>query len=278
MDHPQADREKLIDRIRKLRAKGSDSGVTEEEADAFLDAAARMMAENNIGADDLAKAGIGVEPVEKRGVHVSVHKMHPACMTLDAIGKLTGTSIGMRVSSVHRNGRWREIGSLMISGRLADREIADYMYDQVRNLIDGAWRTERCRRLAPLMRSLEGKDARVRLLDLVNHPDVSAAMKKHGHGVGAKERRSFQFGMARRIAERIELMATRHNESQNAMTVWREQCSVTEDGKKAKPLDLDMHSYSQGAAIGRSAELGQGVATGQKSVLSLDAGGAETDQ
>lgn len=269
----QADREKLIDRIRKLRAKGEDAGVTEAEANAFLDAAARMMADHSIADDDLAKAGIGVEPVEKKGAHVSIHKMHPACIALEAIGKLTGTSIGISVTHGRVNGKWREIGSLTISGRQSDREIADYMFDQVRNMIDGAWKVERERRLAPLIRS--AKEDRADVGSLLRHPEVREMMRKHGLGIGHKERRSFGFGMARRITQRIASMATRHADSSNALIVWREQRTVTEDKRKPKPVDLDMHSYSQGAAVAKDIDLGQGVCAGQVDVLRIAATSTE---
>jgi hypothetical protein len=260
------DRERLIDKIRKLRAKGSDSGVTEDEANAFLDAAARLMAENNVGADDLAKAGIGVEPVEKVGAHTSIHKMHPACTVLDAIGKLTGTSIGVRVETIPKpHGGWREIGALTISGRQQDREVADYMFDQVRNLIDAAWRTERERRLEPMRKALGPAEQH-----FATHPDIQKFAREKGYGIGHKERRSFGFGMARRLAQRIEQMATRHADSSNALAVWHDTHEVTPDKKPPKPLDIDHRAFSKGSSAGSDVALGDGLASGQRHVHQIE--------
>jgi hypothetical protein len=261
---PDAVRDKLIDKIRKVRAKGSDGGVTEAEANAFLDAAARMMAEHGVHDDDLAKAGIGVDPVEKKGVHVSLHRAHPAVICTAAIGKLTGTSIGLRVTTVPVDGGgWREIGSLTIAGRPADREIADYLYDQIRNLIDAAWKAERDRRLAKVGALLAEDEEH-----LATHRIIQAEVAKMGLGVGHKARRSFGFGMARRISERLETMATRQADSATAMAVWREKNKDTED-KKQKSLDLDFSSYGRGAEVGKDVALSSGISAGQQQVLHI---------
>lgn len=260
------DREKLLDKIKKLRAKGADGAVGEAEANAFLDAAARMMAEHGLSDDDLAKAGIDIEPVEKSGVHTSIHKMHPACIVIDAIAKLTGTSIGLRVTSTKRNGKWREIGAFTIAGRPSDRQVADYLFDQVRNLIDAAWTAERAARFSRVEALVSNEPG--------YHPSMLRSsvmrefMSKNGFGVDRKERRSFQFGMARRFAERIEAMSTRHADSEMAMVVWREQNTVTEQ-KKSKPVDLDMRAFAKGGDAGKDTHLGHGMAAAQKAVAAI---------
>lgn len=260
-----SDREKLIDKIRKLRTKGADGAVTEAEANAFLNAAARLMADHGVNDEHLAKAGIEVGVIEKKGVHVSLHKAHPAVFAIDAIGKLTGTSIGMRVTTVPLpKGGWREIGGLTISGRPADREIAEYLYDQVRNLIDAAWKAERRRRIDRIRSALGSEHA-----ELETHPEVQEFVAKWGLGVGHKARRSFGFGMAYRLADRIEKMATRQAESETALTVWRERCDIDDDKKPPRPLDLDLASYRDGAIAGKDASLGDGVSAGQGSTLKL---------
>lgn len=269
-DDREAFREKVIDKIRKLRAKGSNGAVTEEEANAFLDAAARLMAEHSVGDDDIARAGIAVQPIRKRGVHTSLQKMHPACTALSAIGLLTGTYIGLRVESSRRvdNGRLtEEVGFLSISGRPSDREVASYMFDQVRNLIDGAWRTERERRLEFLRIATGQRNVSSRFL-LVVYGKVRKEMEEDGRGIGAKQRRSFGFGMARRLADRIEKMAVRGGDKANAMVVW--QGVARPEGKPQKKLDLDLRAYSQGDAAGKQASLGQGVAAGQAAVLMIE--------
>lgn len=266
-----ADREKLIDKIRKLRAKGENAAVTEEEANAFLSAAARLMAEHRLTDEEMRVYGIGVEPVEKVGVHTSIHKMHPACACLHAIGKLTGTHIGVVINAYIREAErraYREIGSLAISGRPHDRQIAEYMFDQVRNLIDGAWAAERRRRLARLQ--AQAVNHGIPLAHLLRMRDIKDALRERGHGVGAKERRSFGFGMAHRMNDRIEAMAVRRADKEAALAVFRKKMEQVDKAAESdrKPA-MDMRAYAQGDVAGRQAELGQGVATGQASVLAI---------
>jgi hypothetical protein len=262
-----AAREKLIDRIRKLRAKGENAAVTEAEANTFLDAAARLMEEHAITAQEFELAGIGIDPIEKRGVHTSPHKMHPACVVLDAIGKLTGTHIGLRVTTTTVGGRrTREVGSLLISGRQQDREIADYMFDQVRNLIDGAWKAERSQRLAQIAGMALKAGTTVSFV--LSQEETKSYLEMSGYGVSARARRSFGFGMGHRLGKRIEQMAVRHGDSQNALVVWRQNLAVT-PRKEPRPLDIDFKSYSQGDAVGKDASLGRGMASGQDAVLEI---------
>lgn len=264
-----SDRERLIDKIRKLRAKGQNTGTTEAEANAFLDAAAKLMREHDVDDDDLAKAGIGIEPVEKKGVHTSIGKAHPACVCLEAIGQLTGTSIGLRVTRKIVDGAAREIGALTISGRPADRQIADYLYDQIRNMIDGAWAAERKSRLDRVAQVIRLREPTADVRETLAQTWMRQGMADAGMGIDTKARRSFGFGMAMRLAERIERMATRQADSANAMTVWREQTTVSEDKRRQKKLDLDMAAYGQGAKAGETADLGRGVETGQASVKGI---------
>lgn len=265
-----SDRERLIDKIRKLRAKGEGAGTTEAEANAFLDAAAKLMRDHNVGDDDLAKAGIGIEPVEKKGVHTSIHKAHPACVCLEAIGKLTGTSIGLRVTTKTVAGKRREVGALTISGRSADRQIADYLYDQIHNLIDGAWAIERKSRLDRVAQVIRVREPTADVREALAQSWMRKGMAEAGMGIGAKERRSFGFGMAMRLADRIEKMATRQSDSATAMTVWREQTTVTADKKKTSKPDLDMAAYGRGAQVGETADMGRGVGAGQTSVKAIE--------
>lgn len=269
-DDREAFREKVIDKIRKLRAKGSNRGVTEEEANAFLDAAARLMKEHSVDDGDISRAGIAVEPIRKRGVHTSLQKMHPACTALSAIGLLTGTYIGIRVASSRWVGNKRlaeEVGFLTISGRPPDREVASYMFDQIRNLIDGAWRIERERRLEFLRIAIGQRNASGRFLQAV-YGRVRKEMEESGRGIGAKQRRSFGFGMAARLADRIEKMAVRGADKANALVVW--QAARAPEGKPQKKLDLDVLAYTKGDAAGKQASLGQGVAAGQAAVLMIE--------
>lgn len=267
-----SDRERLIDKIRKLRAKGEGHGTTEAEAHAFLDAAAKMMRDHGVDDAEMIKAGIGIEPIEKKGVHTSIHKAHPACVCLEAIGKLTGTSIGLRVTTGTKGGKQREIGALTISGRPQDRQIADYLYDQIRNLIDGAWSVERKNRLDRVAKVLRVKEPHITDVgEILAQTWMRQGMADAGLGIGHKERRSFGFGMGVRLAERIERMATRHADSENALAVWREQTTVS-DKKKQTKLDLDLAAYGKGSDVGKTADLGRGVEAGQSDVLRLGKG------
>lgn len=259
-------REKVIDKIRKLRAKGENAAVSEEEANAFLDAAAKLMRKHRVDDGDLARAGIDVDRVYARGVHVSTHKMHPACATIDAIGKLTGTHIGVGTTTTRRGRRWSEENFLSISGRPQDREVAAYMFDQVRNLIDGAWRAERDRRLPPLRRA--ASQAGVTVAFILRDGTTKKMLREYGYAVDARARRSFGFGMAHRVAKRIEAMAVRHGDAANALVVWREK--ITPNAREQKRPDYDISSYWSGDNAGKSASLGQGVAAGQPAVLSLE--------
>jgi hypothetical protein len=253
----EADREKLIDRIKKLRAKGSDKSVSEEEANTFLDAAARMMAENTVTDEDLLIFGIDVEEYPKRGAHTSPLKAHPACLVCDSIAALTGTAIGFRVT--YKKGR--EIGSLTISGRKPDREIASYMFDQVQNLIDATWRAERRRRLQPIINELKTERYRgLKLSDLLRVPELNKQLSAIGNGVGSRERKSFGLGMAYRMDSRIHAMAVRKGDAEAAKGVWEKKVTVTEHDNKS--FKADTGELLRGFRAGNEVELGAGVGAG----------------
>jgi hypothetical protein len=256
----EADREKLIDRIKKLRAKGSDSAVTEEEANAFLDTVARLMAEHAISDEDLHLYGIEVEIIPKAGVHVDVNKQHPAALALGAIAHLTGTAIG---SSVCSNAAGSKVSALVISGRKPDREVADFLFDQVRNLIDAAWKEERRRRLAALQSVLRKPEWEgVSLRECLRVPGASDRF-----GVDKKNRRSFGIGMAINFSNRIEAMAVRKQQSDDASKVWNREVKATYDDTKdmAKlKASLDARSVLAGQSqAGKiELELGAGIRAG----------------
>jgi hypothetical protein len=184
----------------------------------------------------------------------------------DAIGKLTGTHIGVQVQTTTVGGcRTREVGSLLISGRQQDREIADYMFDQVRNLIDGAWKAERSQRLAKIAGMALKAGTTVSFV--LSQEETKSYLEMSGYGVSARARRSFGFGMGHRLGKRIEQMAVRHGDSQNALVVWRQNLAVTPEKERRRPLDIDFKSYSQGDAVGKDASLGRGLSRGHAAVL-----------
>lgn len=250
-------RERLLDKIKKLKTKGTDAGVTEEEANAFLDAAARLMREHGIDDTDVERAGIDVVKIDKKGAAFNASIAHPAAFACASISALTGTSIGMgtRYEWDQKALKERHIGTLIIAGRPPDREIADYLFDQVRNLIDGAWAQERKRRIS--VASGYGFTA----------GEISNVIAdEKGFGIGHKARRSFGIGMAVRIAQRLEAMAARKADCEAAQAVWEANVEAKKDKSK---LDVEMHAFMSGRKSGDRVDLGQGVATGTAAPLAI---------
>jgi Protein of unknown function (DUF2786) len=257
---------KLLEKIKKLRAKGADQAVGEDEAASFLDAAARLMADHGLSEKDVERAGIVSEFFEKKGVHWSTAKSHPAVFALASIGRLTGCAIGLRAAKQRRNGKTVTVCGLTIVGRKADCEVASYMFEQMRNLMDAAWAQERKRRRDKAVSVLGQLDGfHIGLLDT----DVmQKALEGSGLATGTQQRRSFRIGMACRLAERIEAMATRNGDFETAKAAWLERNPDVKG--PAKPgFKIDPNDFAHGARAGADASLGQGMAAATAAPLAL---------
>jgi hypothetical protein len=263
MNATDPDRNKLLERIKKLRSKGEDAAATDAEAEAFLAAAARMMKEHDLSDSDVETAGIEIVEVQRVGAHAHEGMAHPACQCIVAISNLTGTRIGM--STKRRkiyNPKERKItqemtGWLKVAGVKADIEIAIYLFDTVKNLIDAGWKFERARRIQATILELAKQEVTMteqRLLASHNGKDFMAAISQ---GIDAKSRRSFGLGMAISLTSKIEAMSTRHKDTEQADKVWGESNAKP----RASKLKYDSVALLSGAAAGTKATISHGVGT-----------------
>ena len=233
-------RPKLIELVKKLRAKGENAATTEAEAEAFLEKASKLIEEYDISETELERAGISAMWIEKKGIHVNVNKAHPATSTFPGIEVFAGVKVALITRKLVRpDGSWREAGYMSVAGRPDQVELADYLFDQMRNIIDAAWDAERERRLALVGQSLYCM----------------------GLSTAHIARRSYQFGMAHRLSARLKAMSTRQAARDTALPVLVAAMDETKKFEQGAVSPIDYADYARGHRDGDKVQLGTGIET-----------------
>lgn len=241
--------QRLIRKIRALRAKKVEAGATEGEAAAAAELAAKLMAEHRIDEADVAAADYDRSYIAVKGVGLHINKSHPMVYAAPGVSHLTGCEIYTRK------------GGFYVVGDDVGREMAHYLFDMIRNCIDAAWAIERASRRAVC--ADYWRRAFYQPMPAKIDSAMSDMFRECGAAFDRVAQRSFGLGMATRISDRMEAMQPARRVPDEVAT----RIMSDKDAKKPSKSSARHDSSAIGAGLtaGKSVPISMGVNSGGKS-------------
>lgn len=250
---------RAINKIRALRAMKVSAGATEAEAANAAAAAARIMAEHQIDEETIAAASYDRDLLPIKGVSLHQGKSHPFVAVCPGVTHISGCRCYLSPKGLY------------VVGDEVGREIAAYLFDLARNVIDAAWEAEKRSRQAAFRTTwlkVHGSNPPRRM-----SPEMAREMRPLGFSWDATTRRSFGTGMAMRIAERMEAMPPARPCPEDAADKIMADKREHEPKRKSK-TKYDGRALVAGAEAGASVQISLGVDRAAAPVLAIESKGA----
>lgn len=253
---------RILHKIRALRAKRVDAGATEAEATAAAELAAKLMAQYQLDEEAVAAAVYDRDLLPIKGIGLHVNKSHPCAYVSRGVAHLSGCEI------------YFSTRGLYVIGDDVGRELAHYLFDMVRNVIDAAWHTESDRRrmdCAGYWLKAHG-DPMPKAIPLSAHK----LLRPYGLAFDRIARRSFGIGLAERVAQRmLDLPPARKIPPEAAARIMADK-KVAETSKRKSKSTFDLLSMRAGATVGDEMPICLGVDGQPLSRLSITTSGTGT--
>jgi hypothetical protein len=231
------EREKIIDKVRKLQAQADDSSTTEQEAQAFAAMVQRLLLKHKLAMSDVQASGETQEPVGEHWVNykdAGIKTVNSRVLWQILLAQSVSKAYFCEVLTVHRSNR------LILVGKKSDAEVAEYV-------------------LTTLIRSV----------DKMSHAATRRAVKR---GIRrARYRESWIRGFVQRLDRRLEdeLAQAMSDESQGtdctALVVVRKEHKAVADF-------MALQRYGKGARLrgfGNSMNM-EGYREGQQAANNVD--------
>lgn len=259
---PDHKAQRLIRKIRALRAKTLAAGATEGEAASAAELAAKLMADHRIDEADVSAAAYDRSYIAVRGVGLHVNKSHPMVYASPGVSHLTGCEIYTRA------------GGFYVVGDDVGREMAHYLFDMVRNVIDSAWAIERARRRE--VSACIWQRAFHQPMPTKIDPAVLDMLRQYGAAFDRVAQRSFGLGMATRISDRMEAMQPARRVPDEVAT--RLMSDKAEKRPTKSSTRHDSSAIGAGLTAGKSVPISMGVNSGGKSAAPAQIAGKPPGQ
>ncbi len=233
----------IVRKIRALRSKRTTSGATEAEAVSAAEAAARLMEQYRIDEADIDAADYDRTLLRVKGVNLNPDRSHPMVYAAPGIAHLTGCDISTNHSGIY------------VVGDEVGREMAEYLFDLVRNVLDAAWAGERVARRAEADRIWR----QAFKVPLPETPDkgIREIFRNSAAAFDGIARRSYMLAMAMRMSERMRAMPPARRVPEAAIE--RIMADTTPAAPRKSNRTIDGSAYLAGDAAGATAPIGMGV-------------------